>query len=440
MKQKEALRFLDLFAGIGGFRLAMEQAGHHCVGFCEIDKFARQSYKAIFQTENEVEFHDITTVTPEEISQIGRVDVICAGFPCQSFSIAGRRRGFEDTRGTLFFEIARFASILQPKYMVLENVRGLLNHDRGTTYETIVRSLDELGYDCEWQLLKSKNYVPQNRERIFIVAHLRGECTNIIFPIRRNEAAANSECAIKKIGNIRQKGKSQSGDVVDITGISPTMCSTTTQKDALKIILPVNSPDQLNVRQNGRRVKQDGEDMFTLTTVDRHGILLAGNLPTTYEQQGRVYHPKSVSPTLTTMQGGGQVPKILVHEATKAGTVEVSLGDSVNVSHLSSRTRRGRVGRQSANTILPDAKQAVLTNNFEIRKLTPLETWRLQGFPDWCFLAAKFGSRSIAKEILINQLNHYDVPFPQKVSNSQLYKQAGNSVTTNVVFEIARLL
>ena len=144
------MKFLDLFAGIGGFRLGLESAGHECVGFCEIDKFARKSYKAIYNTEGEVELHDITKVTDEEIRNIGHVDVICGGFPCQAFSIAGNRRGFEDTRGTLFFEIARFASILKPKYLFLENVKGLLNHDKGNTFEVILSALDGLGYDVEW--------------------------------------------------------------------------------------------------------------------------------------------------------------------------------------------------------------------------------------------------------------------------------------------------
>ncbi|MED5847764.1 DNA cytosine methyltransferase, partial [Streptococcus anginosus] len=160
------MKFLDLFAGIGGFRLGMESAGHECVGFCEIDKFARKSYKAIHNMEGEIELHDITRVSNESVRRIGSVDVICGGFPCQAFSIAGNRRGFEDTRGTLFFEIARFASILRPKYLFLENVKGLLNHDGGATFETILGALDELGYNVEWQVLNSKDFgVPQNRER-----------------------------------------------------------------------------------------------------------------------------------------------------------------------------------------------------------------------------------------------------------------------------------
>lgn len=125
------MKFLDLFSGIGGFRLGLEAAGHECIGFCEIDKFARSSYKAIHNTEGEVELHDITTVSDESIRGLGPVDIVCGGFPCQAFSIAGNRRGFQDTRGTLFFEIARFASILKPTYLFLENVKGLLNHEGG---------------------------------------------------------------------------------------------------------------------------------------------------------------------------------------------------------------------------------------------------------------------------------------------------------------------
>ncbi|MDW8681354.1 DNA cytosine methyltransferase, partial [Streptococcus suis] len=121
------MKFLDLFAGIGGFRLGMESQGHKCLGFCEIDKFARTSYKAMFNTEGEIEYHDIKEVTDQDFRQFrGQVDIICGGFPCQAFSLAGRRLGFEDTRGTLFFEIARAAKQIQPRFLFLENVKGLL--------------------------------------------------------------------------------------------------------------------------------------------------------------------------------------------------------------------------------------------------------------------------------------------------------------------------
>ncbi|MBF0021072.1 DNA cytosine methyltransferase, partial [Enterococcus faecalis] len=225
------MKFLDLFAGIGGFRLGMESAGHECIGFCEIDKFARTSYKAIHDTTGEVEMHDITTISDEFIRRIGSVDVICGGFPCQAFSIAGKRKGFEDTRGTLFFEIARFASILRPRYLFLENVKGLLNHEGGATFETILRALDELGYDVEWQVLNSKDYVPQNRERVFIIGHLRGERTRKVFPFKKNDRTftltAQDRHGVLQVGNTVKTdsfgGNPQRGRVYNPNGISPCL-------------------------------------------------------------------------------------------------------------------------------------------------------------------------------------------------------------------------
>ena len=326
----QKMKFLDLFAGIGGFRIGMESAGHECIGFCEIDKFARASYKAIHDTKGEIELHDITTVSDDTIRGIGHVDVICGGFPCQAFSIAGHRRGFEDTRGTLFFEIARFASILRPKYLFLENVKGLLDHDKGNTFEVILSTLDELGYDVEWQVLNSKNFsVPQNRERVFIIGHLRGQRTRNVFPIGRN----------------------------------------TKQVDELP-----------------------GENITTNTLTARYTAVGNGSYIIESEQK-----------------------KIRIKEATKQGYQEAEIGDSVNLSHPNSKTRRGRVGKQIANTLLTGESQGVVEPDFRIRKLTPRECWRLQGFPDWAFDKAQ-------------EVN----------SNSQLYKQAGNSVTVNVIAAIAQ--
>lgn len=351
------MKFLDLFAGIGGFRLGMESAGHECIGFCEIDKFARKSYKAIHDTKGEVELHDITRVADESVRGIGSVDVICGGFPCQAFSIAGNRRGFEDTRGTLFFEIARFASILRPRYLFLENVKGLLNHDRGATFATILRTLDELGYDVEWQVLNSKDFgVPQNRERVFIIGHLRGERTRAIFPLSGNDKATDcKQPKIKKVGNIRKKGKSQSGDVVSTDSLAPTLLTMQGGGQEPKII------------QKARGFNKGGQHSIAPT--------LSSN---SYHENNHVkiydFYNKSEKEIVGTLTASG-------HQGnTKAGTFGISDG-------------------------------------FRIRKLTPKECWRLQGFPDWAFEKAQ-------------EVN----------SNSQLYKQAGNSVTVNVIAEIAKRL
>lgn len=169
------IKYFDMFAGIGGFRSGLEAiGGFECIGYCEIDKYAKQAYDAIYDTGGELYFDDARKIVPEQLPDF---DIITGGFPCQSFSIAGARKGFDDTRGTLFFEIARIAAVKKPKYLFLENVPYLLNHDKGRTFETIIHTLDELGYDVCWQVLNSKNYaVPQSRNRVFIIGYLREQC------------------------------------------------------------------------------------------------------------------------------------------------------------------------------------------------------------------------------------------------------------------------
>ena len=375
------MKFLDLFAGIGGFRLGMESAGHECVGFCEIDKFARASYQAIHDTKGELELHDITTVSDEFIRGIGRVDIICGGFPCQAFSIAGNRRGFEDTRGSLFFEIARFASILRPKYLFLENVKGLLNHDGGATFETILGALDELGYNVEWENINSKNFgVPQNRERVLIIGHLRGECTRRVFPLSKSGQQAtsikeqysntittrygNSQGAgayivesksqkVRSIGNIHPSGNGMNGEVYDSTGLAPTL--TTNKGEGVKII------------QRAHGYNRGGEHDIAPTLTSNS--YQENNLVKVVDFYNKI--TKDEVGTLTSSGGGSTV-------------------------------RAGSFG---------------ITDGYRIRKLTPRECWRLQGFPDWAFDKAQ-------------EVN----------SNSQLYKQAGNSVTVNVIAAIAKEL
>ncbi|MFB8725442.1 DNA (cytosine-5-)-methyltransferase [Enterococcus casseliflavus] len=399
------MKFLDLFAGIGGFRLGMEQAGHECVGFCEIDKFARASYKAIHNTEGEVEMHDITSISDEFIRGIGDIDIICGGFPCQAFSIAGKRQGFEDTRGTLFFEIARFASILRPRFLFLENVKGLLNHEGGATFETILRALDELGYDAEWELHNSKDYVPQNRERVFIIGHLRGESTEQVFPFERIDRTIVELQGQQAYANTLTTRIEAQG-----TG---TYVAERKQHEE-KIAIPVLTPDRLEKRQKGRRFKSDGEEMFTLTAQDRHGVMIVGGLYTNDSEKFSC----GVLPGLSrTLKSRNHDAAILIKEATAQGYAQALPGDSINISHPNSETRRGRVGKGIANTLLTGKEQAVVTEEFQIRKLTPRECWRLQGFPDRAFDRAK-------------EVN----------SDSQLYKQAGNSVTVPVIHDIARRL
>jgi len=216
------MKYLSLFSGIGGFELGIKQAYEElynirsnkladskgskklhspknklkqwkCVGYSEIDKYAIQIYEKHFKHKN---YGNIKNIKAENLPDF---DLIVGGFPCQSFSIAGKRKGFEDTRGTLFFDIARIIKEKQPRLLLLENVKGLLSHDQGKTFFTIIATLDELGYDCQWQVLNSKDFgVPQNRERVFIVGHLRGTPRPKIFPIGENDQISNGESKSKQ--------------------------------------------------------------------------------------------------------------------------------------------------------------------------------------------------------------------------------------------------
>ncbi|MEI4310783.1 DNA (cytosine-5-)-methyltransferase, partial [Streptococcus suis] len=343
--------------------------------------------------------------------------------------------------GTLFFEIARAAKQIQPRFLFLENVKGLLNHDEGRTFATILSTMDELGYDVEWQVLNSKDFqVPQNRERVFIIGHSRRYRSRFIFPLRRE----NSPAHLERLGNINPSKCGLNGEVYLTSGLAPTL--TRGKGEGAKIAIPVLTPDRLEKRQHGRRFKDNQDPMFTLTSQDKHGVVVAGNLPTSFDQTGRVFDTSGLSPTLTTMQGGDKVPKILlreelpflkIKEATKTGYAKATLGDSVNLAYPDSTKRRGRVGKGISNTLTTSDNMGVVVAALEYRqdkwyevtgivlegkvyrlrtrRLTPRECFRLQGFPDWAYERAESVS-----------------------SKSQLYKQTGNSVTVTVIEAIAR--
>lgn len=358
------MKFIDFFAGIGGFRLGMEQAGHECVGHCEINKFAARSYRAMHNVkESEWFADDITRVKLEELPE---ADCYCFGFPCQDFSIAGNRRGFEDTRGTLFFEVMRLAKERKPRVLFAENVKGLLNHEEGQTFGIIISTMDELGYDVEWQVLNSANFgVPQNRERVFIIGHLRGRSGRKVFPIRKSDRTS--------AGFSRQTANT----ITTRTGESQEVGTYVAESE---------QPAQ---------IKQ----------------IIGGS------QGYRVYDPEGLSVTLGS-QGGGMGAKTGLYAIpvlTPDRTEKRQNGRRFK-SVPNSKTRSGRVGKGVANTLDTSCAQGVL-DGYRIRKLTPRECFRLQGFPDEYF------DRAAA----VN-------------SDRQLYIQAGNSVTVNVVYEIARKL
>ena len=185
----EEIRFIDLFSGIGGFRLGLERNGFKHVWSNDIEENANKIYIKQFGEENHYS-GDIREVKADNIPDH---DILCAGFPCQSFSISGNRKGFDDIRGTLFFEIARIAENKKPKILFLENVDGLRNHDEGRTFLTILRVLGELGYYVEWQVLRSYWFgVPQYRPRVFIIGYFGGPPTKTVFPITKTRYGGTS--------------------------------------------------------------------------------------------------------------------------------------------------------------------------------------------------------------------------------------------------------
>jgi DNA (cytosine-5)-methyltransferase 1 len=456
------MKFIDFFAGIGGFRRGMELAGHECVGFCEFDKFATASYISMHLLTNEQRkaLEDIPIkkrqkeILKEEYrngewyandirrvyaGDIPKADCWCFGFPCQDISVAGKQAGFQGNRSSLFFRVMYLVGQLEeenkPTYLFIENVKNLLSVNGGWDFARLLIEMEQEGYDAEWKVLNSKDFgVPQNRERCFIIGHLRGRSTSKVFPIEGTDGknsvslnlfgclngrnsqrdrvysdnglaptistkpGGNTEPKVsilfdtsyigqdgkariyenicptltsrdykepRSVGvvcNVNPSGKGMNGNVYDSTGLSPTL--TTNKGEGNKIVIPVLTPDRIEKRQNGRRFKEDGEPMFTLTGQDRHGIAIE------------------------------------VEEATKRLDTSCNQGIFVKVSD-----------ELIVYAVWYEKYQCYIA----IRKLTPKECFRLQGWSDDYFENAQF----------VN-------------SDSQLYKQAGNSVTVSVIEAIAR--
>jgi len=336
------MKYFSMFSGIGGFELGIQRAMDNrqkannqrgsspslqngstnnernnverpvsCVGYSEIDKYAIKVYERNFN--GHTNYGNATTINAKELPDF---DLLVGGFPCQAFSIAGKRKGFDDTRGTLFFDIARILAEKKPKHLVLENVKGLLSHEQGRTFQTIIGVLADLGYGVEWQVLNSKDFgVPQNRERVIIVGHLGNECTGQVFPISGN-----------------------------------------------------------------------------------------------YEQTAELQRQQAVTNTLTTR-----------YTATGSGAYVTER--ELNAQEVRSAATRTRAyaGKpetleirkdEISNTINSVTKDYYATDMARIRRLTPIECERLQGFPDdW----TKYG---VGDEL---------------ISDTQRYKMCGNAVTTNVI-------
>lgn len=489
---------------------------------------ARYVCRELYQPTESDDFGTVYNISVEEDNSYVANGAIVHN--CQDISVAGKQAGFQGNRSSLFFRVMYLVGQLKeedkPTYLFIENVKNLLSVNGGWDFARLLIEMDRAGYDAEWQVLNSKDFgVPQNRERCFIVGHLRGRSTAKIFPIEGTDGensislnlfgclsgrnsqrdrvysddglaptistkpGGNTEPKVsilfdtsyigqdgkvrvyenicptltsrdykepRSVGvvcNVNPSGKGMNGNVYDSTGLNPTL--TTNKGEGNKIAIPVLTPDRAEKRQNGRRFKENGEPMFTLTSQDRHGVAIdpLGVLRSVRTEYGKEIRKDyedgkidisrhdflasevredGITNTLSTVQKDNQLA-VKVSEATKQGYAECRVGvDTVNLSVPGSKTRRGRVGKEIANTLDTSCNQGIFVQVSEelvvyavwyekyqcyiaIRKLTPKECFRLQGWSDDYFEKAQF----------VN-------------SDSQLYKQAGNGVTVTVIEAMAR--
>ena len=504
----KSFKFIDLFCGIGGFHLAMSEVGGECVFASEIDKFAKQAYTTLHGLEPH---GDITKIDAKDIPDH---DVIAAGFPCQSFSVAGKRGGFEDARGTLFFEVARIADEKKPKILLLENVKGLVGHDKGKTLDTIVKTLNEIGYRVDFEVLNSKYFgVPQNRERIFIVSIREDLIVNEPWNIEGNNVVAKGKKRISGYDDVKTfnfdfpKNETVTKRLVDVLEDAVDEKYYLDEDKTSKLVVDLKgSNSDLKVVGNASRTGYNSHNIHdpegispTIAARDYKGAkMVAEGLPQVLSpkrnEYGKAIRKKyesgelkesrhnmtdlvprtdGISNTLTTVLKDNWLaeksPELMIKEATKKGYAVAKEGDAVNISFPSSNTRRGRVGKDgqaqtleasgvNQGVVLPaigasrgrnienpsdrtpgnDVVQRLELNSggtsntltsvqkdnyvveppLRIRKLTPLECWRLQGFTD----------------------EQHNAVEASGISNSQRYKQAGNAVTVNVIEAIGTRL
>ena len=352
-------RVFSMFSGVGGFELGLLKSGAdvELVGFCEDNKYASQILEKRFK--GVTNYGDATKLISEEIPNF---DLLVGGFPCQAFSVAGKQRGFADTRGTLFFEVARILRDKKPKHFILENVKGLLSHDSGRTFQTILKVLADIGYLVQWEVCNSKNFgVPQSRERVYLVGHLRGQSRPKVFPIRKVGSENNQKNHPKEI----TKDLPMAYRVYDTNGVSTTLRAVGGGVGAKTGLYQVGM-----IARNGKVIHKD-----TATCLDANYFKGFDNM--------------------------GQ----------RTG-VEIRACLTPNRTEKSQNGRRFKDDREPMFTLTQQDIHGVVINT-KIRRLTPMECERLQGFPDG---------------------------WTEGLSDTQRYKCMGNAVTTTVVTEVVKRL
>ncbi len=409
-----AIRFFDMFSGIGGFRSGLESiGGFECVGHCEIDKHANQAYNAIYNPKpQEVYFQDATQINPSAVPDI---DLICGGFPCQAFSIAGKRFGFEDARGTLFFDIARIAAVKRPSFLLLENVPGLLSHDGGRTFATILCALSDLGYDVTWQVLNSKDFgVPQSRKRVYIIGYLGERCSGEILSYRE----ANAKTTLPIIPG------SEGNRIYSPRGISITLTSNAGGFGGKTGLYDVNLPIKVKT-QKGYQLAYPGDsiDLAYATLNTRRGRVgdKIAHTVTPSNNQGYFFidmnHPPNLTENarcITARQDSG----ISNRKGEHSGVFIEDEPRAIITPEKENVRQQGRRFKEPNEPMfaLTVCDRHGIIRHGKVRRLMPIECWRLQGFTDEQFRKAEATG----------------------LKDGHLYKMAGNAVTVPVISALGR--
>ncbi len=417
------LKYLDTFAGIAGFTLPLSELGHECIGFSEVDRYATAIYRFHFPSHHA--YGDITRIAADALPDF---DILVGGFPCQAFSIAGKRRGFDDTRGTLFFDLARILQAKKPRYFVFENVKGLLSHEGGRTFATIIATLAELGYDVQWQVLNSKDFgVPQNRERVFIVGHLGGIPRPEVFPLGdgfgedRSEDVRETEGFCSGTISTKNNGPQCQFDngttliktpvVIDLKGFGSTTRRGVFSDRGYAKTLDHNCAQAVAIRgRNGEPTLETRED----------GVMNALRASEGGSSKAMIMCPGYA---VNELDGLARTLQVGVHGLPGGEGLAITEKRQDFAITDSGLSRTNQIRTKVLPPLRANTGAGHNTVINAIRRLTPIECERLQAYPDgW----TEFGSDESGKQI--------------KISDTQRYKVLGNSVTTNVVREIVKRL
>ena len=396
------IRYFEAFAGIGAFRSAFEKVGgFECVGWCEIDRFAQKAYRALYDTGGEAFYEDITKI---DYGGMPDFDLLVGGPCCQSFSVAGRRLAFEDDRGNLFFNYIKILENKRPKYFIAENVPNLLGISQGECFRIILEKVSELGYSICWRVLNSAGFgVPQSRRRLFIVGYLGERCPAEILSFRRGNAEDGKERKLEQL-----IGGSQGSRVYDPNGLAATQCSGSGgmgSKTGLYFIDCNPEPQMTDIarcvtaRQNSGVSNHKGEHSAVFCDLNENPKIT---------DAARCLHTRMDQGVTGTHRG--EKSGVLVEDSPRA-----------ILNPFKEKTwqngRRIKEPNEPMFTLTVTDRHGIVHHG-RIRRLKPIEAWRLQGFTDEQF----YKVQAIG------------------MSDAQLYKQAGNAVSVPVVEDIARHL